>query len=356
MAGLFSPEQPFSFTRRKLTFVMMRCLTVICLLLLGAAVRPDAKKAWRMQGFAQGTTWHITYYAADSILPFQLIDSTLQQLDSSLSIYKPYSRISRFNNAADCIETDMHLSNVVEAALQTYAATNGIFDITIYPIVQAWGFGTKKVTEMPDSFMIQQLRTCIDSRYLSLRGDRLCKQQPCVKIDVNGIAQGYSVDVLANLLEQHGIADYMIELGGEIRLKGRKYPGGEKMQIGIEAPGDNEFQPSMLQRVIAPGDGAITTSGSYRKFYESEGRKITHIIDARTGYPAQNELISVTVLANRAITADAYDNALMAMGLKQAFAFLQQHPELEAYFIYSKQDGSIADTATSGFEKYKIVE
>ncbi|NML22645.1 FAD:protein FMN transferase [Pseudoflavitalea sp. G-6-1-2] len=334
----------------------MRCLTVICLLLVVAAVRPAPKKAWRLQGFAQGTTWHITYYSTDSILSFQSIDSTLQQLDSSLSIYKPYSRISRFNDASDCIESDIHLSNVVEAALQTYAATNGIFDITIYPVVQAWGFGTKKVTELPDSFMIQQLRACVNSRYLSFRGSRLCKQQPCVKIDVNGIAQGYSVDVLADLLEQRGITDYIIELGGEIRLRGRKYPGGEKMQIGIEAPGDNEFQPAMLQQVIAPGDGAITTSGSYRKFYESDGKKITHIIDARTGYPVQNQLISVTVLAKKAITADAYDNALMAMGLKQAFAFLQHHPELEAYFIYRKQDGSIADTGTAGFEKWKIVE
>ena len=334
----------------------MRCLYVIFLLLIISGAQPPAKKAWHLQGFAQGTTWHITYYTADSIITERSIDSTLNKLDSSLSIYKPWSLISRFNSASQCSEADIHLSNVVQAAMQTYAATGGIFDITVYPYVQAWGFGTTKVTTMPDSLTIQQLSTCVDSRYLSLRGEQLCKQLPCVKIDVNGIAQGYSVDVLADLLEQHGITDYIIELGGEIRLKGKKYPGGEKMHIGIEAPGYNEFQPAMLQQVIAPADGAITTSGSYRKFYESEGKKITHIINARTGYPAGNELISVTVFAARAITADAYDNALMAMGLQQSFRFLQDHPELEAYFIYRKPDGSIADTATTGFERYRITE
>ena len=208
---------------------------------------------------------------------------------------------------------------------------------------------------MPDSLSIQRIRECVDSRYLSLKDYLLIKQKPCVQIDVNGIAQGYSVDVLADFLEQQGIKDYMIELGGEIRLRGHKYPSFQKMRIGIEAPGDNEFEPQLLQKIIEPDDGAITTSGSYRKFHQSDGKKITHIIDARTGYPAQNELISVTVHAKKAIIADAYDNALMAMGLERALHFVQQHPELAAYFIYRKKDGSIADTASTIFDKFMIV-
>ena len=123
----------------------------------------------------------------------------------------------------------------------------------------------------------------------------------------------------------------------------------KKMRIGIEAPAENEFAPAVLQHIIEIDSGAITTSGSYRKYYESQGRKISHIINARTGYPAQNELISVTVFAKDAITADAFDNALMAMGLKKALHFTEKRNDIAAHFIYRKIDGNVADTASTRF-------
>lgn len=302
-----------------------------------------------MNGFAQGTTWQVTYYATDSLVTKGQVDSLLSVIDSSLSIYKSYSLISRFNQAESSINMDDHMTRVIDKSIETYRQTEGIFDITVQPLVQAWGFGPKKIDKLPDSATIRSLKQCVDSRFLSVNGHTLSKTKPCVKIDVNGIAQGYSVDVLAAFLDKQHLADYIVEIGGEIRVRGRRQPGKEKMKIGIEAPGEDEFQLSLLQKIISIDSGAITTSGSYRKFYESAGKKISHIIDPRTGYSSQSELISVTVYAPDAMTADAYDNALMVMGVQKALAFIEQRKDMAAYFIYRKPDGKIADTASSKF-------
>jgi thiamine biosynthesis lipoprotein len=308
----------------------------------------------QINGTAQGTTYHITYYAADSSISRWQIDSILKKIDTSLSVYNPQSLITRFNQSDTGIVMDNHFRTVLKKSLQTWQQTAGVFDITVSPLVQAWGFGPKKVNQLPDSATLKALQTCVSSNNLYVQGNRLKKRKPCVQIDVNGIAQGYSVDVLAAFFETNGITNYLVELGGEIRVKGRKQPGNEKMKIGIEAPGEDDFGLSMMQKIISFEKGAITTSGSYRKFYESEGKKITHIIDPRTAWPAQNELISVTVFAPDAITADAFDNALMVMGLQKALRWVEKRKDLAAHFIYRTSSGAVADTASSRF--YKLVQ
>ncbi len=300
-------------------------------------------------GSAQGTTYHITYYATDSSVTNFQIDSILNKIDSSLSIYKPYSLISQFNNSTDGVVADMHLMEVVNKGIETCISTKGIFDITVYPYTEAWGFGIKKIDSTPSAKTIQQLQACVGSKKLYWAGNKLAKKKSCVKLDPNGIAQGYSVDVIADFLSANGINNYLVEIGGEMRVKGRRQPDHVMMKIAIEVPGDDQWNISLAQRVITIEEGAITTSGNYRKFYESKGKKISHIIDARTGYPAQNELISVTVFAKDAITADAYDNALMVMGLKRAIEFVEKRKSIAAHFIYRKKDGNIADTASSRF-------
>jgi thiamine biosynthesis lipoprotein len=170
---------------------------------------------------------------------------------------------------------------------------------------------------------------------------------------VNGIAQGYSVDVLAKLLEDKGIKQYLVELGGEIRLRGPR-PDGQSLSVGIEAPAQSALDATAIQHILQVNQGAITTSGNYRKFYQSGSRKISHLINPKTGYPFDNELVSVTVWAPDAITADGYDNVLMGMGLKRSFDFLKIHKKLEAYFIFTRPDGSVHDTATAGF--YKLMK
>lgn len=308
----------------------------------------------QLGGFAQGTTWHVTYFAADSVVKKGEIDSILIQLDSSLSIYKPFSTISRFNASKKGIKIDPHLEAVVAKSSEVWKESDGLFDITIQPLVQAWGFSAKPVKKFPDSARVRSLLQCVGARKIKPEGDRLIKIKPCVTIDVDGIAQGYSVDVVADFMEKKGVRDYVVEIGGEIRVKGRKRPDGEKMKIGIEAPGKRGSEQTVIQRVIRISEGAVTTSGNYRKFHESEGKKFSHTIDPRTGYPTQNELVSVTVVAKDAITADAYDNVLMTMGLQKAMDFIEQKEEMSAYFIYKTQDGNIADTASSRF--YGLLE
>lgn len=325
---------------------------LITFLILFAQLPVEPFKQYRIEGFAQGTTYRITYYAADSLISRAEVETAFNALDSSLSLYKSYSTINTFNRSAEGIIIDKHLKNVVEKSLEVYAATRGAFDITVWPLVNAWGFGSKKIDSIPSKKMIDSIRSCIGSDKLQLSGAVLRKKLPCVSIDVNGIAQGYSVDVLAGLLEQKGIMNYMVEIGGEIRLKGRKQPGNEKMKIGIEAPAENAFASPQIKTILIADSGAATTSGSYRKFYESNGKRITHIIDPRTGNSIQNELISVTVFAKDAITADAYDNALMVMGLKEGLRFAREN-KIEAYFIYRTERGVMGDTATAGF--YKLV-
>lgn len=324
---------------------------VVFLILITSGSSQNEWKLYSITGLAQGTTYTVVYYAKESIVTQQQTDSILKALDQSLSLYQPNSLINQFNNSTKGLLLDEHLQQVVLASLKTYKATNGFFDATVFPLVEAWGFAVKNTNTDPDSLAVRSLQSCVNSKWLYLKGIHLYKKKPCIKIDLNGIAQGYSVDVLAAFLESKNIHDYLIEIGGEVKVKGRKQPTNEKMKIGIESPVRGMFDEHSLQKIIQTDAGAITTSGSYRRYYETNGKKITHIINPKTGYPQKNELISVTVYAKDAMTADAYDNALMLMGLKQALAFVEKRKDIAAYFIYRKENGEIADTASTAFFK-----
>jgi len=186
-------------------------------------------------------------------------------------------------------------------------------------------------------------------QHLKIRSNQLLKNIPAIKIDVNGIAQGYSVDVIADFLETNKIYDYVVELGGEVRVKGKKY-NNERFKIGIEAVNDEDFLP--IQKYVEINEGAITTSGNYRKFYLSGKQRVSHLIDPKTGYYLQNNLISVTVHAKDAITADGYDNVLMNLGLENAMRFLAQNEGLSAYFVYT-ENGITRDTSSTGFPQIR---
>lgn len=314
---------------------------------------PDLKPIY-ISGFAQGTSYQITYYAKDSMVFQAQIDSIFSAIDSSLSIYKPYSLISQFNRSESSVKADKHLKAVIKKSLQIAKKTNGVFDITVHPLVQAWGFGTKTVSAPPGHTIIQSILKCVGPGKVYLQNGKLIKKEPCVKIDVNGIAQGYTVDVLGEYLEKKNIKNYLVELGGEIRIKGRKQPGGQLFSIGIEGPGGNGLNLYPLQKIIRLKKGAVTTSGNYRRYYQYGTERISHLIDPKTGYPLQNEMISATIWAKDAITADGYDNALMGMGLEKALQFVNRQQDMEAYIIYKQATGAVADTATAGF--YKLMD
>ena len=325
---------------------------LLTLLLKLVPATAASRQAFHLSGYAQGTTYAITYYATDSSVTQADVARQLAEIDQSLSLYRPGSLINQFNAARRGVVADRHLKVVVEKALRVYQDTQGVFDATVAPLVQAWGFGPASPAEVaPTPALLQKLLASVGSGKLHWRGDSLVKDAPGVHLDLNGIAQGYTVDVLAALLEHRRIRNYLVELGGEIRVRGRKWPGGQRQRIGIERPDTSAFATLALQHVICLAAGGVTTSGNYHKFRRLGSVRVAHLINPQTGYPFQNELISVTVVARDAVTADAYDNALMGMGLPQALAFLRQRPALQAYFIYQRPDGTAAEAATPGFQR-----
>ncbi|OLY93566.1 thiamine biosynthesis lipoprotein [Cnuella takakiae] len=321
------------------------------LLLLRLLLPPAEWHRYELRGKAQGTSWSVIYYAEDSLVTRLQCDSILASLDSSLSIYKSHSRINALNAAEKQFAADRHLSAVLQKGQAIARRTDGAFDLTILPLITAWGFGAKQHTTPPHPTLIEQLRSCTGYRLLRVKGEKVRKAKPCLQVDVNGIAQGYSVDVLARFMEAKRVTNYLVEIGGELRVNGRKQPSGEPFAIGVESPEAAESYGAPLQRYLRLDSGALTTSGNYRRYYLSGNKAITHLLDPRTGFPVQNELVAVTVWAPDAITADAWDNALMVMGLTKALQAVAAEKHLAAYFIYKKNDSTVADTATPNFAR-----
>jgi thiamine biosynthesis lipoprotein len=310
-------------------------------------LRLAQQRTFVIDGQAQGTTYHIKYIGIDSVVTKSQVDSILRVIDASLSLYKENSLINRFNASKQGIDMDLHFKNVILASLQSWKKSGGISDITVKPLVDLWGFGVKGKQPLPDSGQVKRAMTCVGANMLVVKDSKLVKKKECVQVDCNGIAQGYSVDVIANFLDRNDVLNYIVELGGEIRVRG-KNELHTAWTIGIESPADADG-PGPFEKRISLQSGAITSSGSYRKYFSAGGKQYSHIIDPRTGFPATNELISVSLIAPDATTADAYDNVLIVMGLKKSFEFLRRNRGMEAFFIYKKADGSVGDTATAGF-------
>jgi thiamine biosynthesis lipoprotein len=323
-------------------------------LLVSLLFKDKDQKEFIIRGYAQGTDYSIKYFARDSVVTKGAVDSILSVIDSSMSLYKPYSLINRFNEANEGLDVDPHFAAVMRSAFKVYKATKGKFDATVAPLVQAWGFGPKRIDKFPDSTEVKQLLQCVGMNNLHLKGNHLTKSKPCMSVDLNGIAQGYSVDVVADYLIKNGIASFVVEIGGELRMKGPK-PDGSAMRIGIEGPASSAHAEPVIRHIISINNGAITTAGNYRKYLQKGAKKIAHLIDPKTGYPLDNALISVTIYAKDAVTADGYDSPIMSMGVQEALDFVASKKGMEAYIIYHKKDGSIADTLTKGFKKM-IVE
>jgi thiamine biosynthesis lipoprotein len=239
------------------------------------------------------------------------------------------------------MQTDERFRHVFTLAQRISEATGGAFDITVAPLVNAWGFGFKQGTN-PSDAQIDSLRQFVGMDKVQLQGDTLTKTDPCLMLDCSAIAKGYGVDGVADYLEGTGIHDYMIEIGGEIRVSGTN-PQGKPWHIGIIKPVDDPLAQDTgdIQQVVEVSNTAIATSGNYRNYYEQDGRKIAHTIDPRTGRPVQRNILSATVLAPDCATADAFATAFMVVGLDEARQILEKQTNLKAYFICADKQGKI---------------
>lgn len=303
----------------------------------------------KISGNTQGTTYHITYEDKVNQDLKPSVDSLLKIFDITFSAYIPNSLVSRINRNDSTVElTDMFIE-LFNKSLEINQDTHGALDLTVGPLVNAWGFGPEKRVKI-DSSRIDSLLKFVGMQKVRIQGRKLIKDLPGIKIDVNSIAQGYSVDLMYRYFETMGIENFMVEIGGEVRTKG-KNSKGDIWRIGVDKPSDGTAAPGQnLQTVIFLDNKAITTSGNYRKYFEENGRKYSHIIDPHTGYPYKNSLLSVTVIAKDALTADGYDTPLMVLGLDGAMAVLKRHPELEAYLIYSDEAGRYQVENTKGIK------
>ena len=300
-------------------------------------------------GFTQGTTYTITYESINSIDYQDEIDYLLAEFDTSLSTYNSSSLITKINNN-ESNKTDYYLNVVLQKAEEVYKSTNGAFDITVAPLVNAWGFGFKNKEEMTNA-KVDSILDFIGFDKISIRDSLIIKQDPRVMLDMNAIAQGYSVDVVADFLEKKGIINYLVEIGGEVKTKGVNKKG-KAWKIGIDKPFDNNFVPGEnLQAIIKLTNKSLATSGNYRKFYELDGVKYSHTIDPKSGYSVNHSLLSATVIANDCITADAYATAFMVMGLEKSYELVMKLPDLEAYFIFSDENGDYQVKATPALQE-----
>ncbi|MBL4657368.1 MAG: FAD:protein FMN transferase [Flavobacteriales bacterium] len=335
-------------------------LGILTILLVLSCNPKEEAASFALYGEAQGTTYTIKYWG-DSLRNYQTgIDSLLKELDSSLSTYLPESIISQVNIQQSTV-IDNYLKTVFLNSFEIYEITDGAFDPSVMPLVRAWGFGPDDVPQI-DTSLIDSLKSLVglsqfssysvrrDNQEISSDTSYMIKTQRNLQLDFNGIAQGYSVDILAAYMEERGSRNFLIELGGEIKAKG-KNSEGERWKIGIDKP-EEHAKSRPLQATLALKDKAIATSGSYRKFYELDGVKYSHTIDPSTGYPVKHTLLSVTVMTGECMHADGYATAFMVMGFEKSKLFLEQNKDLglEAYFIYSDENGDRLTYATKGLE------
>ncbi len=313
-----------------------------------------------IDGFTQGTTYHIVIKQPLGVLlrgrrlvEKEELDSLLHRFDLSLSGYLPSSVISRINRNDPEVRTDSLFNECFRMARRIWRESGGAFDITVGPLVDAWGFGPEGPLPV-DSAVIDSLLQFVGMEKVRLEGNRVEKTDPRVRLDVNAIAQGYSVDVVAEWLKRRGARSCLVEIGGEVRACGSKGPG-DPWKVGIDKPIDNNNIPgARLQAVVKLRNKALATSGNYRKFYIRDGVKYGHEIDPHTGYPARNRLLSVTVVADSCILADGYATAFMVMGLERSRDFVLRHNNLEAFFIFSDEQGNYRTLATPGFERMLV--
>jgi len=335
---------------------MIRTLATT-LLVLGL-VGCDSQRVERLAGRTMGTTYEVIVTRRPRDLQRadlqKAVDEVFAEVDRHLSTWNPESEISRFNagEGADWVPASAMLLGLLEATQAVSRETDGAFDITVAPIVQAWGFGAgaTKAGSPPTDQELGRLRQSVGYLKLELREDppALRKAEPLLHLDLDGVAPGLAVDLIATRLERFGLEHYLVELGGEVRARGRNR-AGRPWRIAVEAPLPGERRPYAL---VELDDRAVSTSGDYRDFREVDGRQVSHTIDPRSGRPVSHGLASVTVIHASAAEADAWATALMVLGFEQGLA-LAERRGLAALFIRRDEDGSLHEASTPEFAAFR---
>lgn len=299
------------------------------------------------EGTVFGTIYHVTYQC-DSSLQNDIMNE-LRAVDNSLSPFNKNSVISKINRN-ETTRPDSLFTQVFRLSETISQNTNGAFDITVAPLVNAWGFGFTNSTNITPA-VIDSLLQFVGYRNITLKNGEIIKSDPRVILDCSAVAKGFGVDQVARLFDRKGIKNYMVEIGGEVVVKGSN-PKQKEWHVGIHKPTDDSLNTNQeLQTILKIKDKAMATSGNYRNFYYKDGKKYAHTINPISGYPVQHSILSSTVLADNCATADAYATAFMVLGLEEAQKVLNDHPEIDAYFIYADENGKNQIFMTEGLKK-----
>ena len=308
-----------------------------------------------IEGKTMGTTYTITYFDKNGRDFKNSIDSLLGVVNKSINNYDPASEVSRFNVSSKGFKFDLpYLHDPLKKAEEVFHASNGAFDPTVMPLVNAWGFGPGKQIN-PDSTQVDSIRAFVGFSKVMVTTDSLVKKDPRVQLDFGGIGQGYGADIIAEWLKSKGISDVLVELGGEGMAIGKNLKTNKPWMIGILDP--NSTRGNMFYKAyVSLTNKSFTTSGNYFNYREIDGKKYSHTIDPATGFPAQRAILSASVFAEDCVTADVWGTAFMVMGHEKAIELLEKHPELDALLIYSSADGNMQTYITPGIEPFVKLE
>lgn len=315
------------------------------------------KKEVLLQGRTMGTTYNIkvvsTSEQVEDLKLHDKIERVLKRVNQEMSTYIPDSEISLFNQSTsgEAFEISDGFARVLKESIRLGELSNGKLDITVGPLVNLWGFGPEQRPEkVPSESVLASTIKRIGLEKLHLTGNQLSKDISNLYIDLSTTAKGYGVDVVAELIESNGIANYLVEIGGEMRLKGFKHTG-ELWAIAIEKPIlDPSGEERAVHQVIIPKDNAVATSGDYRNYFEADGQRFSHIIDPETGKPINHNLVSVTVIDQSSMTADGLSTTLMVLGTEKGMEFAVKN-NLAALFI-SKTEHGFSEQFTLKFKQY----
>lgn len=323
----------------------------LIVLIVGTVVILKKQPPFRTnEGLVFGTIYKITYQHQDDL--HEEIKAALMEVDNSLSPYNKNSIISRINHNQDTLLNE-HFTKVYQLAQKVSGETEGAFDITVAPLVNAWGFGFKNSTTI-ESGTVDSLLQFVGYQKTKLENGKIVKEDSRIMLDCSAIAKGYGVDIVASTLEKKGVQHYMVDIGGEVVVKG-KNSRMKTWRIGINKPVEDSLSVNQeLQTILEVSNVGMATSGNYRKFYYKDGKRYAHTIDPRIGLPVQHSILSATVIAKDCTTADAYATAFMVMGLEKSMDFCKEHTELDAYFICDGEGDSYEIHYTPGMEKYMV--
>ncbi len=301
---------------------------VLFIWLLAGCVRPEYRMT---EGKIYGTYYRV-HYRAGADLSGKILEE-MERVNASLSMFDTASVVSGLNRGTTD-RVDTLFARMFRTACMVHRATDGAFDITVAPLVNAWGFGYKQ-RMLPSEKQVDSLLAFVGLEKVCLEGERLIRPEG-LEIDASSIAKGLGVDLAAEFLEQNGVENYLVDIGGEVRVKGRN-PRGTAWRVGIDSPVEHPEEGRQVRVVVSLAAGSLATSGNYRNFYLHEGKKYGHTIDPRSGYPVQQELLSATVYTQSCMLADAYATAFMVLGLEKSRKIAEGTPELEVCFIYDEK-------------------